>query len=163
MLFDFNSESECKSWNSINDVVMGGLSESRFEYAGASTAIFKGTVSLKNSGGFASVRILTSPYDLRKFEGLTLRVRGDGKEYKMNLKDDAAFDGIQHPAAFEPDRRQWTEITIPFSEFIPMFRGSRVNNAAPLDRSSICSFGFLISGKQEGVFQLEIDWIDTCP
>lgn len=82
ILFDFNSESDCKSWHPINDVVMGGLSESRFEYAGASTAVFTGIVSLKNSGGFASVRITTSPYDLRKYEGLKLRVRGDGKSIK---------------------------------------------------------------------------------
>lgn len=78
----------------------------------------------------------------------------------MNLRDDAAFDGIQYQATFTPERHQWTELTIPFSEFIPIFRGSRVNHAAAWDRSSICSFGFLISSEQEGAFRFEIDWID---
>ncbi len=142
---------------------MGGVSESQFEYSGVSTAVFSGTVSLKNSGGFASARIATLPYDLRKYEGLKLRVWGDGKKYKMNLKDYAAFDGVQYQAAFEPARHQWTEMAIPFSEFIPMFRSSRVNHATPLDRSSICSFGFLISGKQEGSFRLEINWVGVYP
>jgi NADH dehydrogenase [ubiquinone] 1 alpha subcomplex assembly factor 1 len=163
ILFDFTVESECASWRPINDVVMGGLSESRFEYAGASTGVFTGTVSLKNSGGFASVRISTAPYDLQKYQGLKLRVRGDGKEYKINLKDDPAFDGVQYQATFEPKSREWCEITIPFADLIPMFRGRSIHQAAPLNRSSICTFGFLISGKQEGLFRLEIDWIGVYP
>ena len=51
ILFNFNTEAECDTWNTINDVVMGGVSDSRFEYAGPSAAVFAGTVLLKNSGG----------------------------------------------------------------------------------------------------------------
>jgi NADH dehydrogenase [ubiquinone] 1 alpha subcomplex assembly factor 1 len=163
ILFNFNSEPECNDWNTINDVVMGGVSESRFEYTGASTAVFTGTVSLKNSGGFASVRSAPSLYDLRNNNGLKLRVRGDGKQYKMNLKTDTALDGLQYQAILVTKRNEWTEISIAFTDFVPMFRGGRVNDAPQLDTSSICSFGFLISGNQEGLFRLEIDWIGVYP
>jgi hypothetical protein len=158
-LFNFNSEPECNAWNTINDVVMGGVSESRFEYSGESTAVFTGAVSLKNSGGFASVRSAPSSYDLQKYGGVKLRVRGDGKQYKMNLKTDTAFDGVQYQAIFDTKPNEWTEISIAFIDFVPMFRGGRVNHAPAVDSSSVCSFGFLISGKQEGLFRLEIDWI----
>lgn len=163
ILFNFSSESECNDWNSINDVVMGGVSESRFEYSGASTAVFTGAVSLKNSGGFASVRSAPSLYDLKKYRGVKLRVRGDGKQYKMNLKTDTALDGVQYQAIFETKRNEWTEIVIAFTDFVPLFRGGRVDNAPTVDASSVRSFGFLISGKQEGLFRLEIDWIGVYP
>lgn len=163
ILFDFNSEPECNEWNTINDVVMGGVSESRFEFSGANTAVFTGIVSLENSGGFASVRSAPSLYDLRKYGGVKLRVQGDGKQYKMNLKTDTALDGIQYQALFDTKRGEWTEISIAFTDFVPMFRGRRVNHSPLLDTSSICSFSFLISGNQEGLFRLEIDWISVYP
>jgi NADH dehydrogenase [ubiquinone] 1 alpha subcomplex assembly factor 1 len=163
ILFNFNSEPECNNWSTINDVVMGGLSESRFEYSGASTAVFTGAVSLRNSGGFASVRSAPSLYVLRNYTGLKLRVRGDGKQYKMNLKTDMDLDGVQYQATFDTKRNEWEEISIDFTDFVPMFRGARVHHAPQLDTSSICTFGVLISGNQEGLFRLEIDWISVYP
>jgi monofunctional biosynthetic peptidoglycan transglycosylase len=138
---------------------MGGVSDSKFEYFGLSTAIFTGRVSFENSGGFASVRSVPSLYDLREYEGLKLRVRGDGKEYKINLKTEATLDGVRYQAVFVPQREVWTEIVIPFSKFVPMFRRARVQHAPPLDTASIRTFGFLISNKQKGPFRLDIDWI----
>jgi NADH dehydrogenase [ubiquinone] 1 alpha subcomplex assembly factor 1 len=163
VLFDFDSAAECNAWNPINDVVMGGVSVSRFEYVGPSAAMFAGRVSLDNSGGFASVRSAPSLYDLRDYEGLKLRVRGDGKKYKMNLRTEAATDGVQYQAVFEPRRAMWSEIMIPFSEFVPMFRGARVHHAPSLDTASLCTFGFLISNKQAGEFRMDIDWIGAYP
>jgi NADH dehydrogenase [ubiquinone] 1 alpha subcomplex assembly factor 1 len=160
VLFDFDSQAEFSSWTPINDVVMGGVSHSTFEYIGASTATFSGIVSLENSGGFASVRSSsTSLYDLRRYSGVLLRVRGDGKQYKLNLKTEATFDGVQYQALFQSPNGEWTEIRIAFSEFVPMFRGAPARQATQLDKASICSFGFLISGKQEGLFRLDIDRI----
>lgn len=159
LLFEFDSEAECNLWTPINDVVMGGISYSTFEYIGESCAVFSGTVSLKNSGGFASVRSTPSPHDLTEYNGITLRVRGDGKEYKMNLRTEATLDGVQYQAVFETQKNVWSEFVIPFSGFVPMFRGTRLPSAAGLDIGNICSFGFLISSRQEGVFRLEIDRI----
>jgi NADH dehydrogenase [ubiquinone] 1 alpha subcomplex assembly factor 1 len=163
ILFDFDTDAACNSWSPINDVVMGGVSYSRFEYAGESTAKFSGTVSLENSGGFASVRSVPSLYDLGKYAGLLLRVRGDGKKYKMNLKTEATLDGVQYQAVFETQQNVWTEIAIPFSKFVPMFRGVPAQHSPMIDRASICSFGFLISDKQEGPFRVDIDWIRGYP
>jgi len=161
ILFDFDSETECSSWIPIDDVVMGGVSHSILEYIGASTGAFSGIVSLKNSGGFASVRTMTSLYDLGRYKGVILRVRGDGKQYKMNLKNEAILDGVQYQAGFAPLQSAWSEVMIPFSEFLPMFRGSRALLSHSFDTTSIHGFGFLISDKQEGAFRMEIDWISA--
>jgi NADH dehydrogenase [ubiquinone] 1 alpha subcomplex assembly factor 1 len=142
---------------------MGGVSYSRFDFVGESTAVFSGSVSLKNSGGFASVRSTPSLYDLGKYAGLLLRVRGDGKKYKMNLKTEATLDGVQYQAVFETRQNAWTEIVIPFSMFVPMFRGVYAYDSPSLDITTIRSFGFLVSDKQEGPFRLEIDWVRAYP
>ena len=57
VIFNFNSPSTSGEWTTINDVVMGGVSESKFQINSDSTATFSGTVSPDNNGGFASVRI----------------------------------------------------------------------------------------------------------
>ena len=132
ILFDFDTEAACASWVPLNDVVMGGVSDSRFDYVGESTAKFSGTVSLKNSGGFASVRSIPSLHDLRKQSGLVLRVRGDGKRYKMNLKTEGALDGVQYQSVFQTQADSWTEIVLPFSTFVPVFRGKREFDSPPL-------------------------------
>ena len=60
-------------WFVVNDTVMGGLSESRL-VVGAHSIEFKGDVSLRNNGGFASVR---TPFNLenRNAEQLSFVVK----------------------------------------------------------------------------------------
>lgn len=54
---------------------------------------------------------------------------------------------------------------LPFLNFKPYYRGKQINDAEPLDKSQISSFGIQIYGgvynstKQSGPSSLEIDWI----
>jgi len=79
LLFDFGTERAIDEWMSINDVVMGGVSTGRLEATGNDTVAFTGLVSLENGGGFASVRSRPREQDLRRYSGLELRIRGDGR------------------------------------------------------------------------------------
>ncbi|MGD1912957.1 MAG: CIA30 family protein, partial [Rivularia sp. (in: cyanobacteria)] len=56
-LFDFGNPSiEVKDiWGAVDDVVMGGVSQSNIKLS-SGKALFSGNVSTENSGGFASVR-----------------------------------------------------------------------------------------------------------
>jgi len=78
-------------WFVVNDTVMGGLSESRL-VVGAHSVEFKGDVSLRNNGGFASVR---TPFNLenKNAEQLSVVVKGDGKQYQLRLRVDQYLDG----------------------------------------------------------------------
>ena len=138
----------------------GGVSCSQFRIA-EGTAVFEGTLSLENNGGFASVRSQPRKHDLAKFHGIRLRVRGDGKRYALRLRTADTFDGISYEAGFETTKGKWSTIDLPFATFQPVYRGRRVPRAEPLNRGSIKTFGFLISDKQEGPFRLEIDWIKS--
>ena len=156
MVIDFRQGAE--GWPSINDVVMGGRSWSRMEVADG-VARFTGEVSLENNGGFASVRSRPGEYDLGGCEGLRLRLRGDGKRYKVRLRTSDAFDGVSYQAVISPPAGEWVEEEVPFDAFEPVYRGRRVTDHPPLEPARIRTFGLLISDRQEGPFALELEWI----
>lgn len=159
VLFDFDEPRDVEEWEPINDTVMGGVSRSTLEAGGASTAVFAGTVSLENYGGFASVRSAVRDYDLRRCSGIRVRVKGDGKTYKLSLRADAAFDGVAHQAGFATQAETWIDVDLPFHDFVPSFHGRVLQDTPGVDPRRIRSFSLLIADKQEGPFRLEIDWI----
>ncbi len=152
VIYDFTKEQDFKEWRVINDTVMGGISQSRMEKGGKGIVCFTGTVSLENYGGFCSASSLPAmTYDLSNFEGIKLRLKGDGKKYKATLKNDTSFNGFVYQFEFKTEAGKWIDIIAPFNKFIP------VDNAEKLNKGKIKSFGFIISDKQAGEFRLEID------
>jgi len=159
LITNFDKPGEANVWRVINDGVMGGISSSTWNIAETGAAVFAGNVSLENNGGFASVRSPVGTYDLSKYKGIVLRVKGDGKGYKLNLKTDAEFDSILYQAEFGTEKEKWQLIKLPFSKFVPTYHGFVPPDAPKLDTKQIRRFGFLIADKQQGPFRLEIDWI----
>jgi hypothetical protein len=159
IIFDFTSTQTSGKWSTINDVVMGGISNSNFKINSDSTATFSGNVSLENNGGFASVRTLPQDFNLEGFSGITIKVKGDGKKFKFRLRTDDNFDGISYEMNFTSLKDEWREYKFEFKEFVPVFRGRILKNVPALDPEKIKQMGFLISDKQEGKFFLTIDWI----
>lgn len=159
VLFDFNGGSAGSEWKSVNDTVMGGVSNSRMTTSDAGHALFTGNVSLENNGGFASVRGPNFSHRLGEYRGIAVRVRGDGKTYKAGLRTDELFDGVFHQAGFSTIKGEWQEIQIPFTDFIPTYHGRRLSEDKRMAPDEVRSVSLLISDKQAGPFQLEIDWI----
>ena len=156
MLIDFAAPGP--TWSSIDDSVMGGVSSSGMMIENG-VGVFSGTVSLANNGGFASVRTLPASYGLAAHDSLVVRVRGDGKRYKVRLRTTDSFDGVSYQASIDPPAGRWTEIEVPFTDFVTVWRGLRVADHEALDPARIRTFGLLISDKQVGPFRLEIAWI----
>jgi NADH dehydrogenase [ubiquinone] 1 alpha subcomplex assembly factor 1 len=158
MIFDFGRADAVQRWQSIDDGVMGGRSASQLRIEDG-VAVFTGMVSLENNGGFASVRSAPGQYDLGTYAGIALRVRGDGKRYQLNLRTDTQFDGVNYRATFATEAGQWLTLRLPFSEFLPSFRGQQLKDAAPLDTRRIVTFGLLIADQLAGPFRLELEWL----
>ncbi|MBN1476814.1 CIA30 family protein [Candidatus Sumerlaeota bacterium] len=158
-MIDFNDPGA--RWRVINDSVMGGVSQGSAETTPQGTLLFRGHVSLENSGGFSSCRLSFDPVDMTDFEGIALRVRGDGKRYGLSIRTHDQFDGINHRMRFRTQLGEWTEIRLPFSEFRPEFRGRALPHVPALDTGVIQSIGFIISEGQEGPFLLEVDRIEV--
>jgi monofunctional biosynthetic peptidoglycan transglycosylase len=158
-LFDFSTETRPGVWQIVNDDVMGGVSTSRFDLTDG-VAVFRGEVSLDNYGGFASVRSLPARYDMQQdVDAFVIRVRGDGRRYKLTARMGRSFDGPVYQAAFATRPAEWEEHRLPFKDFVPTFRGRVLSGEPPLDATKIASVGFLIADKQAGPFRLEIAWI----
>lgn len=145
-------------WYDISDPVMGGISSSEM-VAEDGAGVFQGVVSLEHSGGFASVRSAEGHYDLSGYDGLTVRVRGDGKRYGLRLRISEAFDGVNYQVDFTPAAGTWLDMKLPFAGFRPVFRGRPVAGHPPLDPATIKTFGLIIAGRQEGPFRLELESI----
>jgi monofunctional biosynthetic peptidoglycan transglycosylase len=158
MIFNFDNE-ESGEWRIVNDAVMGGLSRSSFELVEGGYALFSGSVRPENNGGFASVRTTIDDMDLSNYDGAMLRIKGDGNLYNLRFRTNRNFDGVSYQAKFESEKNNWNEVKIPFSEFIPTFRGRRVPDQPPLDPADIMQMGILIADKQFGEFEIIIDWI----
>jgi monofunctional biosynthetic peptidoglycan transglycosylase len=158
VLFDFSAATNAVAWRVVNDDVMGGVSASSFRLTNG-VALFQGSVSLENNGGFASVRALPASHNLLGCTAFVIRVRGDGQRYKFTVRTDPSFDSAIYQCSFATKKDEWEEHRLPLKQFIPTFRGRTLPGEPPLDPVKISSVGFLISDKQSGPFQLEVAWI----
>jgi monofunctional biosynthetic peptidoglycan transglycosylase len=159
MILDFNDALAVDGWQAIDDRIMGGCSYSQPKHVENVGLRFTGKVSLENNGGFASIRSKSGRWDLGACKGLKLRLRGDGKTYKLSLRTDRFFDGVSYQTAFITGKDTWQEIALPFEAFLPTHHGVRLTTVAPMDRRHITSFGLFIADFQEGPFQLDVAWV----
>ena len=158
ILFDFECRSQAPQWSPLNDTVMGGCSSSVLRDTRDGTAIFTGTTSLKNRGGFASVRAKLIANQLAGAEGLAIRVRGDGRTYRLLVSEDDRPGRGCYDIEFAAEADTWQTIGLPFVEMRFNLRGRRPPRTRPA-AEKLQSIGLLIGDKSAGDFALEVDWI----
>ena len=146
-------------WIVVNDNVMGGISRSRVSINEDGYMLFNGNVSLEYGGGFASVRSSYENWGIGNFEGFVIKVWGDGKSYQFRCRTGNNFDGVAYRHYFQTNNENWQEIRLPFSKFVPTYRGRILSDVKPLDSKAIRNLGLMISDKQSGNFNLKIAWI----
>jgi len=158
VLFSFESAEANKKWQSVNDGVMGGRSDGRFKINEDKRMEFYGTLSLANNGGFASVRSRGSKLGLASGATIIMRVRGDGRDYSLNLYTNSRLTAFSYRAEFKTKKEEWIEVRIPLNMFVATSFG-RVLRDQPLDPTEVNGLGVLLGDKKAGPFSLEIDWI----
>ena len=159
LLLDFEDVKKSGRWMVVNDGVMGGVSQSKIFLHSDGYLLFTGLVSTKYGGGFASVRTDYKNWDIGKYDGLILRVKGDGKIYQFRCRIGNNINQIAYRHYFKAINDDWQEIKLHFNDFLPTYRGRVIKNYPQLDPKNIKQLGLMISDKQVGNFNLEIDWI----
>ena len=160
LLLDFKNRATSGRWMVVNDTVMGGVSQSGFSYNHSEGyLLFKGNVSTDFGGGFASLRTGYENWEIDNAEGFVIKVKGDNKTYQFRCRLGNDFDGVAYRHYFEAKNVDWQLIRLPFSEFVPTFRGRTLEGFPVLDSNEIRRLGLMISDKQVGNFQLKIAWI----
>jgi len=95
-------------------------------------------------------------------EGLILRVKGDGRNYQIRLSTDAEYRGgeVSFQAEFATKKGEWIEIKIPFKNLLGSWRGVKLPDKT-FDAAKVRRIGLLLGDKQQGPFELQVDWIRT--
>ena len=159
VLLDFTRADAVKEWQNVNDNVMGGVSEGKFKITEKKTLEFFGTLSLENNGGFASVRTKAKKLGLEKGDTLLVRVRGDGREYWMNLHVPRPLTAFSYRTTVQTKKDEWIEIKLPLDKFEATSFGRPVKDAGPVNPQEINGLSFMLSDKKAGPFKMEVEWI----
>jgi len=158
-LFDFNGADAAKEWQAVNDGVMGGVSEGKFKITDKKTLEFFGTLSLENNGGFASVRTKAKKLGLEKGDTIVAKVRGDGREYNLNLYLNKPLMAFSYRATVQMKKDEWIEVKVPLDKFEATSFGRVVKDAGAVKPEEVNALGFLLGDKKAGPFKMEIEWI----
>jgi len=152
-------------WKIVNDSVMGGLSKGYFEMIADSKMMkFHGEISTENNGGFSYLKSEEKEMDLSKYDGIKLRVRGDGRTYTVDFQCDEQYDSkwgkyaVSFIHTFETEKDKWTEVSIPFDELEGNFWGQPLADRT-FNKSKFNRFGLYLFDKADGPFDIKIDWI----
>jgi NADH dehydrogenase [ubiquinone] 1 alpha subcomplex assembly factor 1 len=162
-LFEFTGPAAAQQWQAVNDGVMGGVSDGRFRVTNDGTMEFFGTLSLENNGGFASVRSKPMDLDIKAGDAIVVRVKGDGREYVLNLYTKSRRMAFSYRAPLPTTKDEWTEVSVPIVGFIPTAFGRQVQGMGPVQPDQIVGLGFMLSDKKPGPFKLEIESVGVLP
>jgi hypothetical protein len=155
VLTDFAPGSPDFGWYVLNDNVMGGRSEGGFELERGKLT-FAGSTNTRG-GGFSSIRTGDLRLDLSDRDGIRLKVLGDGRRYTWRLTTSARWRGrpVAYWADFDTLDGERITVDVPFSTFVPKFRGFRLEGPA-LDTSQITGMGLMIYDDRDGPFELHL-------
>lgn len=81
---------------------------------GDGLAAFRGELSLKNNGGFASV-VNKSPLNLAGYSAIYVKVRGDGKRYSFRFRtgSETEYHHWVYESRFDTRPGEWQVVKLP--------------------------------------------------
>lgn len=156
MEIDFSNSDAVAPWQIVNDGVMGGLSQGT-RYAEEVHMVFRGVINT-NGGGFSSLRRRMSPGDFTGATGIALRVRADGRDYKLTFRTSERWRGrsVSYQASIpNTTSGEWGDVIVPFADLRTSIFGRAVR-AAPFDPSDVREMGIILADGIDGVFQFNM-------
>ncbi|MFC4990981.1 CIA30 family protein [Rubritalea tangerina] len=145
------------NWRAVNDGVMGGLSQGGAAVDESGRLVFEGKISLENNGGFSSIRSSGREMDLSGFEGIELKVKGDGRKYYLTARTKGGWR-VAFWSPIQPAKGEWVTVKVPFSDFYATSFGRKLPGVK-FKTDQITSIGFMLYDKKDGDFHLEVESI----
>lgn len=155
-LITFEPGSDLSNWTIVNDVVMGGRSDSKIHLSDQGYGVFEGHVSLENNGGFASVKYHPGRIQLQEFQKIAVRLKGDGKRYQFRIKEQRG-DSHSYVSYFDTTGG-WQNVAFALSSLYPTYRGRKLDKPN-FSGTFLEEISFLIGNNNEEDFRLEIQRI----
>ena len=156
-LFDFANPREVGRWGVVVDGVMGGLSTG-FIRQDDDTLLFTGETSLRNNGGFSSIRAGLPAGALAGYDAVRIRVKGDGRTWILGVRSQSGMGGDSYWTRFDTRKGEWMTVTAPISKMEHHFFGERIPGR--ISPSNIRGVEFYIYDKKAGPFSLQVESIE---
>ena len=156
-VFSFNDRSEVGKWQVVLDGVMGGLSTGDLALRN-DAMLFTGETSLRNNGGFSSIRCGVPEGTFADADSIKLRVRGDGRDWIVGTRKSNRMGGDSYWKRFNTEEGVWQTVTIPISSMERHFFGQRTSGR--ITPEEVRGLEFYMYDKKAGPFSLEIDSIE---
>jgi NADH dehydrogenase [ubiquinone] 1 alpha subcomplex assembly factor 1 len=158
VLDDFTGTSDLR-WYTVNDGVMGGLSDG-FATIENNRLIHSGEI-VTRGGGFSYVGTRLPTDALVGYSSLQVRLNTGGRAYAANFADSRSWRITHQVSVPETTNVGWQEVTINFKDTVPTIFSRQVNSD-PFDSRAVEELAFILSDGVDGVFRTEIDWIKLC-
>ncbi|MEL7338947.1 MAG: CIA30 family protein [Bacteroidota bacterium] len=156
---DFGSEKDGTDWQTLNDGVMGGLSNGQVALTPNALKFF-GEVSLDNYGGFTSVKSPFGQYDLSNAKKLTIRYKTEGQLISISLENSDAFYKPYYKLLLPDTKGKWMTAEANISDFKEYNLGQETAIAISDGfLKGVKRIGFITSEKRAGRFAVEIDYL----
>lgn len=156
-IYDFDKNATTNDWRIVDDVVMGGESNGQFSIDNNGHGVFEGEISLKNNGGFSSVRHQFEKIVISEKSTVLIRLKGDGKDYQFRIKDKSS-NSYSYITTFKTSGN-WETVEIKLADLYPSFRGRKLN-LPNFESDSFEEIVFLIGNKKVESFKLILDKIE---
>ena len=158
---DFGNNSEGKNWVVVNDGVMGGRSESMAQILDNSI-LFKGNISLRNNGGFASLRNQGYKLDISQYKSVTIKFKTNtGRKFSFRLSNSDWFYKPFFKHEFGSNSNDWVTVSMNINDFKEYnLSGETGNKLNENHLNKDFRMGIILYDKQEGSFEIEIDYIE---
>ena len=160
MIFSFQQADEVRGWRTVLDGVMGGLSTGKISHSDqGGTLIFEGETSLRNNGGFSSMRCNLPSGSMAGADSIQFRVKGDGRTYIFGTRGGSANGsrGDSFWTRFDTVAGEWQTVTIKVADMERHFFGQKIPGT--ITPEQVVGIDYYIYDKKAGPFRLEIDSI----
>lgn len=157
MLDNFEND---RGWRAVNDNVMGGRSLGQVIVRDGRLQ-FEGSINTQG-GGFASIRRTIEVGELLGAKAVSLRLKGDGRQYRLTLRDNKQVRGrsVSYQAGFSTSPKgQWQNVRIELNGLRASLFG-RPMAVGEVDLGSVWSIGIIIADGQDGPFALQLDKLE---
>ena len=155
-IFCFTQDADMSKWEIQDDDVMGGRSQGALTLNEAGNAVFSGTVSLENDGGFSSVQHAFAPIDVSNYRAIVIGLKGDGKTYQLRV--DADPDARHSYAGDFQTSGDWQTIEILFADLFAIRHGDRLD-LPNYPGQTLAQIQILIGNGTPESFRIELDKI----
>uniref|UniRef100_A0A336N067 CSON010484 protein n=1 Tax=Culicoides sonorensis TaxID=179676 RepID=A0A336N067_CULSO len=179
--FRFNNNDALDKWVVSTDSDHNqGFSTAALEKSPAGYGLFHGNVRSEvpkdgrvKRAGYCNMKSMRSRKSFKRevalnwtpYNTLVLKVRGDGRNYLINIHTEGYFDvlwhDIYHYVLYTRGGPHWQTTRIPFSKFFLSSKGRIQDKQYPiaLDKVTSLSFSVGAKGDSDGPFSLEIDYV----